>query len=242
MSLSQTKLASTMSDALLRQVETLGQIREVAAGEALFDARADSSIDLHVVVRGELAVRLQNGREVWLGPGDIVGEIGFILGTPRTAEVRAGPSGAAVWRVARAAYLDRPPPERLALLARFFLGLAPLIHVRYAKVIAERTAATGDVARDHCDDRHPAIRHMAAFLAGRDPWETTRAVFSFVRQIPYRIGFWQVKASRTLELGFGMCTTKSNLQVALLRASGIDAEFGEVRCEAGSMDAILPAG
>jgi transglutaminase-like putative cysteine protease len=240
--LSQTKLAATMSDASLRQIEALGDVRDVAPGEPLFDVRADR-LDLHVVLRGDLSLHRDRGsREVWLGPGDIVGEIGFVLGTPRTADVRAGASGASVWRVSRGTYLGEPPPERLPLLARLFLGLAPLVRVRYAKVMAERSAAQAAIAHDHCDHEHPAIRHVSAFLRGGEPWETAAAVFSFVRQIPYRIGFWQVRASRTLELGFGMCTTKSNLQVALLRASGIEAEFGEVICDAGSMDPILPSG
>jgi transglutaminase-like putative cysteine protease len=240
--LSQTKLAATMSDATLRQIEALGQVSEVAPGQPLFDAHADA-LDLQVVLRGDLHLHRNPGsRDVWLGPGDIVGEIGFVLGMPRTADVRAGTSGASVWHVSRATYLGQPPPERLAPLALLFLGLAPLVRVRYAKVVAERTAAEAGVAHDHCDHDHPALRHLATFLGGGDPWESAAAVFSFVRQIPYRIGFWQVKASRTLELGFGMCTTKSNLQVALLRASGIEAEFGEVLCDAGSMDAILPSG
>jgi transglutaminase-like putative cysteine protease len=241
--LSQTKLASTMADASLRQIEALGDVREVGPGQLLFETREDADLDLHVVVRGDLRLRRSHGpRDVWLGPGDIVGEIGFVLGTPRTADVRAGDGGAAVWHVQRGRFLGQPPADRLALLSKLFLGLAPLVRVRYAKVVAERAAADAGVAREHNDPAHAAVRQMAAFLAGAEPWETAAAIFAFVRQIPYRIGFWQVKASRTLELGFGMCTTKSNLQVALLRASGIEAEFGEVRCDAGSMDPILPSG
>lgn len=241
--LSQTKLASTMADGSLRQIEALGEVRQVAAGQPLFDTHADASLDLHVVLRGDLQLHRTHGaRSVWLGPGDIVGEIGFVLGTPRTADVRAGEGGASVWHVERGKFLGRPPADRLALLSRLFLGLAPLVRVRYAKVMAERTAAVAQVASDHNDADHPAIRQMAAFLAAPDPLDTAAAVFAFVRQIPYRIGFWQVTASRTLELGFGMCTTKSNLQVALLRAAGIEAEFGEVLCGASSMDAILPSG
>jgi hypothetical protein len=241
--LSQTKLASTMADASLRQIETLGEVRQLGPGEPLFDARAHANLDLHVALRGDLRLqRASARREVWLGPGDIVGEIGFVLGTPRTADVRAGDGGASVWHVERGAFLGRPPLDRLALLARLFLGLAPLVRVRHAKVTAERVAADACVVQTHNDADHPALRQMAGFLAGRDPWETAAAIFAFVRQIPYRIGFWQVKASRTLELGFGMCTTKSNLQVALLRANGIEAEFGEVLCDASSLDPILPAG
>jgi hypothetical protein len=241
--LSQTKLASTMSDEWLRQIEALGDVREVAPGQPLFRTHSEADLDLHVVLRGDLRLlRNHGGRDVWLGPGDIVGEIGFVLGTPRTAEVLAGGFGASVWHVPRATYLGQPPPERLALLSRLFLGLAPLVRVRYDKVLAERTAAEVRVAHDHCDHEHPAVRHVGSFLATGDLWDTAAAVFSFVRQIPYRIGFWQVKASRTLELGFGMCTTKSNLQVALLRSNGIEAEFGEVLCDAASMDPILPSG
>jgi len=243
--LTQTKLASTMSDALLRRIEPLGEVRDVGAGQPLFDAHQDSNLDLHVVLSGDLNLHRNHGQgahDVWLGPGEIVGEIGFVLGTPRTADVRAGSAGASVWHVPRGKYLGQPPAERLHALAQLFIGLAPLVRVRHQKVLAERSAASTSVAHDHCDHQHPAIRHLAAFLSVGDPWGTTAAIFEFVRQIPYRIGFWQVKASRTLELGFGMCTTKSNLQVALLRASGIEAEFGEVLCEASSIDAILPAG
>ena len=60
------------------------------------------------------------------------------LKTPRTAEVCTGEFGASVWHVSRANYLGTPPADRLALLARLFLGLAPLVRVRYAKVMAER--------------------------------------------------------------------------------------------------------
>jgi hypothetical protein len=110
------------------------------------------------------------------------------------------------------------------------------MRVRHAKVVAERARGTNGAAElvDHCDHEHPGIRHVSEFLRAEDGWGTACAIFDFVRQIPYRIGFWQVRASQTLELGFGMCTTKSNLQVALLRASGVEAQFAEVLCGARS--------
>src|SRR5690242_15000697 len=102
--LSHTKLASTMADASLRQIETL------APGQLLFETRTDADLDLHVVLRGDLRLHRDRGpRDVWLGPGDIVGEIGFVLGTPRTADVRAGDGGAAVWHVERGRFLGQPP-------------------------------------------------------------------------------------------------------------------------------------
>nr|VFK18461.1 MAG: Transglutaminase-like superfamily protein [Candidatus Kentron sp. LPFa] len=51
-----------------------------------------------------------------------------------------------------------------------------------------------------------------------------------------------MKASQTLELGFGMCTTKSNLQIALLRALGIEAKLGKALVKTDYMSSfILPA-
>jgi transglutaminase-like putative cysteine protease len=244
MPLSQTKLASTMTDEALRLVEPLGEYRGFAAGQELFDTRNHAELDLHVIVRGHFHLERPGGVPVWLGPGDVVGEIGFVLGTPRTASAHAGEGGAEVWRVPRSSYAKGRRPEHLAPFTRLFAGLSPLVRVRHAKVLSERArAADGDVRlEDHCDPDHPAIRHLAEFLRGEDAWGTACAIFDFVRQIPYRIGFWQVRASQTLELGFGMCTTKSNLQVALLRASGIEARFAEVLCDAATMDPILPRG
>ena len=244
MALSQTKLASTMSEEALRLVAPLGERRVFLAGQPLFDARAQGELDLHVILHGHFLLERPGGVPVWLGPGDLVGEIGFVLGTPRTALVHAGAGGAAVWHLPRSAYARNPRRDQLALFARLFVGLSPLLRVRHAKVIAER-ARGGDGKRgpaDQCDHDHPGIRHFAGFLRRGDDWETACSIFEFVRQLPYRIGFWHVKASGTLELGFGMCTTKSNLQVALLRANGIEAEYGEVLCGAETMDPILPIG
>ncbi len=244
MPLSQTKLASTMTAEALRLVEPLGERREFQAGQPLFDTTAQGNLDLHVILRGQFLLERRGSSPVWLGPGDVVGEIGFVLGTPRTAGVHALEGGAAVWHVPRSAYSRGPRREQLALFTRLFVGLSPLVRLRHAKVVSERARGADGAAgpTDHCDHGHPAIRHFASFLRGRDDWESACAIFEYVRQLPYRIGFWNVLASNTLELGFGMCTTKSNLQVALLRASGIEAQFAEVLCRAGTMDPILPDG
>jgi len=49
-----------------------------------------------------------------------------------------------------------------------------------------------------------------------------------------------LRASDTLRLGHGMCTTKSNLEVALFRAAGLEAGFVEVRGDAALVQPLLP--
>jgi len=117
------------------------------------------------------------------------------------------------------------------LITHFLLGLAPYIHLRLMN-ITSHCELDPNLCETHCDHENPAIQNVARFLKGADEWETAVNVWEFVRHMPYRFGFWNVLASQTLELGFGMCTTKANLQVALLRALNIEAKFGE--CEVAS--------
>jgi hypothetical protein len=50
--------------------------------------------------------------------------------------------------------------------------------------------------------------------------------------LPYRFGVWWQRASGTFAQGWGMCATKSNLQVALMRAAGLEAGLVEVADDA----------
>jgi hypothetical protein len=238
--LAYTKLGTALDGRRLHEVEALGDVLDLAPGEILF-REGDPGDALYVVLANDLSVQRRGARAAWIGPGDVTGEVGFVLGTPRTGGIRAGANGARVWRLPRRAFTDTASPGRLAVMARIFTGLAPYVRVRIAKIREERSPPTSELA-DSCDDGHPAVARMAAFLQGGDEWETARAIWEFVRDIPYRIGFWTVRASRVLWLGFGMCTTKSTLQVALMRASGIESAFAEVTCASDSMNALIPAG
>ena len=61
---------------------------------------------------------------------------------------------------------------------------------------------------------------------GRTDRANALSIFRFARDaIPYTFGPWGVKASTTLKSGVGMCTSKANLMVALLRASAIPAGY-----------------
>lgn len=91
-----------------------------------------------------------------------------------------------------------------------------------------------------CDYQHPAIQKCARELKGKTPADTARNIFYFVQAIPYRFGTWQETASTTLAKGVGMCTTKANLQVALCRASNIEAGFIEAPLELSVLGIIMP--
>lgn len=91
-----------------------------------------------------------------------------------------------------------------------------------------------------CDHTHPAIRRQAVRLRRTTQIGTAQAIFDFVQAMPYRFGHWQERASDTLAKDYGMCTTKANLQVALCRAAGIEAGFGDVKLEMGTLGTLMP--
>jgi len=79
-----------------------------------------------------------------------------------------------------------------------------------------------------CDfDRVPEIRGTAERLTAKlnDRREVLNCIYQFVRRLPYRLEDWDVKASETLRKGWGMCSGKTNLLVAMLRSLGIPARY-----------------
>ena len=80
---------------------------------------------------------------------------------------------------------------------------------------------------EFCDCDHQEIIDKAEELTRNDesPEGKALSIFYFVRdQIPFKGGA-VVRASETLKIGNGFCVTKSNLQVALLRAVKIPARY-----------------
>lgn len=85
---------------------------------------------------------------------------------------------------------------------------------------------------EYCDFNNPTIKKLAAELTASAKSEKEKAtiLFYWVRDaILYRVGFWNRKASETLEERKGGCTSKANLLVALLRAVNIPAGYGVMR-------------
>jgi transglutaminase-like putative cysteine protease len=79
-----------------------------------------------------------------------------------------------------------------------------------------------------CDfDVCGAIRNRATDLARgcTDDRQTFQRVYESVRELPYGLEDWDVKASDTLRKGWGMCCGKTNLLVAMSRALSIPARY-----------------
>ena len=86
-----------------------------------------------------------------------------------------------------------------------------------------------------CDfDRSLEIRAKAEELTGNCSTERQKfqSLFGFVKELPYGLEDWDVAASETLAKGWGMCSGKSNLLVALLRSLGIPARYRVYRIKA----------
>jgi transglutaminase-like putative cysteine protease len=79
-----------------------------------------------------------------------------------------------------------------------------------------------------CDfGRSLQIREKAALLisGARNRREKFERIFAFVKELPYGLEDWDLKASQVLKKGWGMCSGKTNLLVAMLRSSGIPARY-----------------
>ena len=93
-----------------------------------------------------------------------------------------------------------------------------------------------------CDcDNEELKRRAKEIIAGAEtPKEAAPKIFSFVRdEVIYEAGHHDAKASRILKKGGGSCTTKSNLQTALLRAVGIPARYHQVSLKKESIKGIF---
>jgi transglutaminase-like putative cysteine protease len=79
-----------------------------------------------------------------------------------------------------------------------------------------------------CNFNHTAVLHLAKKLAGdeTDTGKITQTVFAYVRDnIRFGFDLVQVKASQTLEKGYGVCWNKALLLAALLRANRVPARL-----------------
>ena len=209
---------------LATRVEALGRVQDWPEGATLCH-RGARDRDLHVLLGGELAY--PGGT---LGPGSHAGELGFLLGVPRTADLVARlPSR--TWS-AHAEAMARDPEAATTLIA----ALVRELPKRLRKFSVQEPADDA-----FCDHGHPAILTLASALRGPDDEATAAAIWSFVRDLPYRFGPWWQKASDTLRAGWGMCTTKSNLEVALFRAAGLEAGFVELEIDAAFVEPLIPA-
>lgn len=98
-------------------------------------------------------------------------------------------------------------------------------------------------ATDLGDSDNPILQDKARAIAqGADTLrQVAERIFSFVRdQILFGFNDPESRASDTLNRGVGFCVTKTNLQVALLRAAGIPARYHQAVLTGELLRKILP--
>ena len=208
-------------DSLGQQIFAQGRIRHLAPGE---DLNPYGASQLNVVLDGRLA-----GDTHWFGPGnhfELQGQTLKAVDLP--ARVWTIDLGSDKW----AAPANRPMRRAFA---------QALLAADAAEADATPPAVLPDPA-DLSDVDHPDIRRQAARLRRATPASTAEAILKFVHGFPYRFGAWQERASDTLSRGVGMCTTKTNLQVALMRAAGLEAGFVEIPMSTSVLGKLMPTG
>lgn len=236
-----TRLSTSIRTRDLYQLAVLGKTVQFEAGQLIL-REGERSGHLYVILEGEVFLEASNALpRIWLGAGDVFGEIGFLLGARRTRTVRAGLNGCTLWQVSRRALLSAKSPLQYWLRTLLLIALEPILSIRARKLWVKANNVCS-IGHHYCDHTHPAIRKMGAFLQRKDDWDTALAIWQFVRNMPYRFGSWHLRASQTLRLGYGMCTTKANLQAALLRACGLKAGFTELVVPSKFVASLLPGG
>jgi CRP-like cAMP-binding protein len=231
-------LASSLSVRELARLELMGEVVAVPSGTPIF-RRGDFSDHLYVVLDGLLVPETAQAGQVgfWIGPGDICGEVGFVLGTPRNSTVIALGLAPLLWRIRRDVLAHLGSANGVAV-TRMLAAVARAVRTRLdpqASKLASMTEA------DVCDHRHPSVVGTARRLARRTPLQTASAIWSAVWEMPHRFGSWQWSASDTLARGHGMCTSKAVLQVALMRASGIEAGYVKATLDGALVRACMPS-
>jgi predicted RND superfamily exporter protein len=131
--LEHSPLFGGMTPYQVRKAILISELHEIAAGTRLIEQGTMGS-SMYVVVSGELeVVRRDDASErrlALLRPGDVLGEIGFVRATHRTADVRAlGPVS-----------LLRFDRDKLAKDLRFFPGIAAKLNFNISCILGQRLA------------------------------------------------------------------------------------------------------
>lgn len=214
--------------AMTEAIWRMGSLDRVAAGDVLVSRGCTDHV-LHVVLMGRL-----NDSITWYGPGNHIGSAAILHGRAAADDIVAS-EDCTVWTLRMDSPLWRrgsSPAAELLMQVMEMLELLP----------RNRPAPPRPVSDAHafCDVDHPLIRQTAATLRRDNDSDTAAAIWAHVREMPYRFGAWQEPASQTLARGTGMCTTKSNVQVALARACGLEAGYVEVGLEMSVLGLLIP--
>jgi hypothetical protein len=93
-----------------------------------------------------------------------------------------------------------------------------------------------------CNYDHPLVQEYVQRVVNGEQSEREKAVkiFDFVRDtIRFSMAFSRSKASQILKHGYGDCATKTNVQVAMLRAVGIPTRMRWVMAQAKVLQGLI---
>ena len=119
----------------LRYLLEIGEIQDFSTGEPVIKL-TDDSTDLYILIEGQVEVRVPITQEriktVVLGPGSVVGEVAFLDGEPRSADVLAA-SPCSVVRITRESIHDFGIKYPNASV-RFFQQLGTILALRLRRL------------------------------------------------------------------------------------------------------------
>jgi hypothetical protein len=93
-----------------------------------------------------------------------------------------------------------------------------------------------------CDNNEIKKKSQELTENAKSPKEAALSIFTFVRdQIPFGLDLPYTKASDTLKKAYGYCITKTNLQIALMRAVGIPSRYHQVVLHKNVLKGIMPS-
>ena len=174
------ELVGYLTDDEHARLLALAESCSAAAGDLVFQ-KGGPSRSLLIVVEGQLEVFDESmGLPVVLaivGPGGVVGEVGFVDGLPRTHHVRAR-SACRLWRLSREALLGLVDGHPL-LFAKITIGLAQLLALRFRSAVEEMEPVRSFAAalREPLDseDPLPQFDEIEAPLPEEDPDRKARS-------------------------------------------------------------------
>jgi len=94
-----------------------------------------------------------------------------------------------------------------------------------------------------CDCENPKITKTAKKVTegASTPREAAQKIFLYVRdEVLFGLDNFDLKASETLNRGYGQCVNKANLQIALLRSIDIPARYHRVVLTKDCLKGIVP--
>lgn len=233
-SLNDTLLRLHLSAEEIATIANKGEFITVDPNSYIFKKYSQPGF-LYIVVQGCVKLDLPFWRKpVFILPGHFFGELSFVLGTKTTFAIKTHHMPVVLWKIRRDILLE---PSEIVL--KFIKVVTNKLQIRLNKLTGPFKPRK-KISKTFLDRDDYSIKNIANHLRGDSEEKTVDHVFSFVRSMPYRFGFWQLSASQVLGLGYGMCTSKATLQAALLAQHNIAFRFMMLKKETAVLNCLIP--